>query len=141
MTCESVAPGEGEIKSIQSTSLMRTERNGTFSTTGTTTVNFVVYDVPVEWILITKSGGLWSINGDRIIGRATFMDIKDRWNFPFYLDISDYKKYQLSQEMKELGIIQAMKEYALGGYESRMITQSRDRYIAESMGTTITCYK
>ena len=140
-TCKSVAPGEGEIKSITSTEILRTERDGTFSVNGTTTINIVVNDVPVEWILFVRSGGRWSINGSRITGRASFIDIQDRWRFPYYLDISDYRKYQLSQEMRNLGIIRSMKDYALGGYEGRMIMQSRDRYIAEQMGITYTCYR
>ena len=140
-TCKSVAPGEGEIKSITSTELMRTERDGTWSSNGTTTFNIVVYDVPVEWTLFVRGRGRWSINGSRITGRASFVDIQDRWRFPFYLDISDYKKYQLSQEMKNLGIIRGIKDYLLGGYEGRMVMQSRDRYVTEQMGITSTCYR
>jgi hypothetical protein len=140
-TCKSIGPGEGELKSITSTELIRNERDGTYSSEGTTTFYYVFYDVPVEWILFMRTRGRWSINGNRINARATFVDIKDRWRFPFYLDVADYKKNQISQEMRRLGVIRSIRDLILKGYEARMVTQSRDRYVTELMGTTSTCYR
>ena len=115
------------------------KRDGSYSRYGTTTVNLVIYDIPIEWIFVVKDEGRWSLTGDRLISRGSFVDIEDRWRFPYYLDISELRKYQLSQEMKNLGIYREIKDSVLDADEYQIIMPSNDRVIIENGGVTTTC--
>ena len=138
-SCKSITMGQGEMKSINSSSFVRIKRDGSYSRYGTTTVNLVIYDIPVEWIFVVKDEGRWSLTGDRFISRGSFVDIEDRWRVPYYLDISELRKYQLSQEMKNLGIYREIKDSVLDADEYQIIMPSNDRVIIENGGVTTTC--